>query len=325
MAYIRKRKNGGWQVAIRKKGLPIQHKTFPKKALAEAWARKTEEELITNTFINDSASKMTVAQMMERYRDEITPRKKSKDVEKYRVQHLVNHLGEYTIENLSPEVIINYIDMRMDKVTSDTVRKEIGLLSLAIDAAMALWKIQLPFNPVTKVRGVLKVTKTLKRENKRDRRPTDEELQILYTNLPGLMPQITEYAIETGMRRGEIANQRVEHRNSITLHIPETKTDQPRTIPLSKRAREILDSLPNREDGYVWGYKDVSITHAFMRVCRKFGISDLHFHDLRHEAASRFFEKGLNVAEVAKITGQTFATLQRYTHLKAVDIVQKLE
>ena len=52
---------------------------------------------------------------------------------------------------------------------------------------------------------------------------------------------------------------------------------------------------------------------------------DLHFHDLRHEATSRFFEKGLNVMEVATITGhKDLRMLQRYTHLRASDIATKL-
>ena len=55
-------------------------------------------------------------------------------------------------------------------------------------------------------------------------------------------------------------------------------------------------------------------------------INDLHFHDLRHEAISRFFEKGLSVPEVALISGhKTPVMLFRYTHLKAEKVVKKLE
>ena len=51
----------------------------------------------------------------------------------------------------------------------------------------------------------------------------------------------------------------------------------------------------------------------------------LHFHDLRHEATSKFFEKGLNVMEVATITGhKDLRMLQRYTHLRAEDLAKKL-
>ncbi len=79
-----------------------------------------------------------------------------------------------------------------------------------------------------------------------------------------------------------------------------------------------------REYGLVWGETPSYITHAFSRTCNALGIEDLRFHDLRHEAASRFFEMGLNIAGVAQITGQSFTTLQRYTHLRAENIAEKL-
>ena len=61
------------------------------------------------------------------------------------------------------------------------------------------------------------------------------------------------------------------------------------------------------------------------RACKRAGITDLHFHDLRHEATSRFFEKGLNVMEVATITGhKDLRMLQRYTHLRVEDLAKKL-
>ena len=54
-------------------------------------------------------------------------------------------------------------------------------------------------------------------------------------------------------------------------------------------------------------------------------IINLRFHDLRHEATRRFFENGLNVMEVAAITGhKDLRMLQRYTHLRAEDLALKL-
>lgn len=51
----------------------------------------------------------------------------------------------------------------------------------------------------------------------------------------------------------------------------------------------------------------------------------IRLHDLRHEATSRFFEKGLNVMEVTTITGhKTMEMLKRYTHLRAHDVALKL-
>jgi integrase len=152
-------------------------------------------------------------------------------------------------------------------------------------------------------------------------------------------------ALETAMRRGELASMRWEHldRRARVLLVPETKTGEPRRVPLSSRALAVLDGLVRRLDGYVWGVRADSITQAFDRVvkraradyeaeCREKGekpgpqmLTGLRFHDLRHEATSRLFEKGLNPMEVAAITGhKTLQMLKRYTHLRAEDLVDRL-
>lgn len=76
----------------------------------------------------------------------------------------------------------------------------------------------------------------------------------------------------------------------------------------------------------MWNIKPDSITQAFKRICKSAKISDLRFHDLRHEATSRFFELGLNIMEVSSITGhKDLRMLKRYTHLKTEDLAQKLQ
>ena len=72
-------------------------------------------------------------------------------------------------------------------------------------------------------------------------------------------------------------------------------------------------------------YTASGLSGAFLKLCRKVKIEDLHFHDLRHEATSRLFEKGLNPVEVAAITGHKHTKmLIQYTHLRAEDLVGKL-
>ena len=77
--------------------------------------------------------------------------------------------------------------------------------------------------------------------------------------------------------------------------------------------------------GKVFPLSPVALRGLWNRVCKRAGIADLRFHDLRHEATSRFFEKGLNVMEVGAITGhKDLRMLQRYTHLRAEDLAMKL-
>jgi integrase len=138
---------------------------------------------------------------------------------------------------------------------------------------------------------------------------------------------------------------RWEHldRQARVLRVPETKTGEPRWVPLSSRALAVLDAQPRRIDGYVWGIRADSITRAFDRVMRwaraayeaeckprrvkpdATMLTDLRFHDLRHEATSRLFEIGLNPMQAAAITGhQTLQMLKRYTHLRVEDLVDRL-
>ena len=73
-------------------------------------------------------------------------------------------------------------------------------------------------------------------------------------------------------------------------------------------------------------YKPRGVSGEFSKLCRRTGIDDFHFHDLRHEATSRLFEKGLNPVEVATITGhKDTKMLMRYTHLRAEDLVKRLD
>nr|WP_258571063.1 site-specific integrase [Flavimaribacter sediminis] len=173
----------------------------------------------------------------------------------------------------------------------------------------------------------------------RDRRLADEELTAILAACdtarndwfrPGIL-----LAIETGMRRGEILNIRARDLDLELglLTIPQTKTDRPRTIPLSEKAVSILDEVRIRageKNGRLFPVTANAFRLAWERCKRRAakdepGITDLRFHDLRHEAVSRFFELGLNVPEVAAISGhRNPRMLFRYTHLKPENIVAKL-
>lgn len=88
----------------------------------------------------------------------------------------------------------------------------------------------------------------------------------------------------------------------------------------------MLKALPRSPDGKVFGTTYEAIHLAFVRACKRAGIEGLTFHDLRHEAASRLFEKGLNPMQVAAITGhKTLQMLKRYTHLRAEDLAKLLD
>ncbi len=71
-------------------------------------------------------------------------------------------------------------------------------------------------------------------------------------------------------------------------------------------------------------FEPKTIGAAFTRAVRYLGIDDLRFHDLRHEATSRLFERGYSIQEVAQFTlHESWATLKRYTHLRPQDVPER--
>ncbi|MDI2078292.1 site-specific integrase, partial [Bradyrhizobium sp. Mp27] len=174
----------------------------------------------------------------------------------------------------------------------------------------------------------------------RDRRLRVGELEALMKacrdKTSGLwLRQAIQLAIETALRRGELLGIRwsdVDF-NGCLLHVPFTKTGKSRTIPLTERAVDILQELkasstnadiafPISPNGFRLAWERCK------RRAQKAGcpsISELRFHDLRHEAVSRFFEMGLNTVEVALISGhRDLRMLFRYTHLRAEDVGVKM-
>lgn len=143
-------------------------------------------------------------------------------------------------------------------------------------------------------------------------------------------------AIETGMRCSELLALRWEHvnLNNRTAFLPDTKNGQSRTVPLSSRAEGAIQALPRAISGKLFNSGYQSIHDAFKLAVTKAQATEagnvtflkgLRLHDLRHEAVTRLFEKGLNPLEVGMVSGhKTLSMLQRYTHLRSEALVTKL-
>lgn len=94
---------------------------------------------------------------------------------------------------------------------------------------------------------------------------------------------------------------------------------------MSQAAQKLILELGNDGRDRVFNITPHAISIAFGRACKRANLTNTHFHDVRHEAVSRFFELGLSLPEVAAISGhKTWAMLKRYTHLKAEDLAKKL-
>ena len=317
-----------WQALVRRQGYPQQTRTFDSKGKAEVWASGIESEMGRGTFVSRAeAEGTTLAEALGRYAVEVSSKKKSGARESYTIRvWQESALGPRALASIRGKDIAQAVrDFEARRLAPNTIRIHLALLSHLFNTARTAWGMESLTNPVDLVKG-----QRPKLPGGRTRRLVGDDLPRLLAAAQvygGEIGPIITWAIETAMRRGEIAAMRWDHldRKARVLLIPETKTGTPRRVPLSVSALTVLDGLPRRLDGRVWGMRPDSISQAFERVRKAAGIEGLTFHDLRHEATSRLFEKGLNPMQVAAITGhKTLQMLKRYTHLRAEDLVGML-
>jgi integrase len=324
MATYRKLPSGRWQVQIRSKNSVPLSKTFPSKLEAEKWARNIESQIDLGTYVDRSElNSTTFGDLIDRYLIEVTPLKKSKDIENRRLKALRQQMGCMKLSAIQNKDIAAYRDRRLnvDGCSGSTVIKDINSISHIFNVAIKDWGYPLAINPAQMIRKP-------KANKGRDRRLEAGELELLIDalELTWGIQSIVLLALETGMRRSEILSLRwkniyIEERY---LMLPDTKNGDSRAVPLSLKAIDILSSLEKSYENLFF-IKPDAVTRAFKRACIRVGLENLRFHDLRHEATSRFFELGLNTMEVSAITGhKTLAMLKRYTHLKAKDLALKL-
>ena len=231
---------------------------------------------------------------------------------------------------LTPAVLASYRDERLKVVKPNTLKHELGVLSSVINTAIIDWGIPIPSNPVQLVR-------LPKYDDRRSRRLERGEEEKLLESADPMFRRLIIVAIETAMRKGEIFRIRRSHVDyqRQTLFIPTTKTDKPRTIALSTRAVEALreqikstgqeNVVELDRDPLVFNIGVGLYRYRVDKIRKATGMLDWRFHDLRHEATSRLFEKGLNMMEVASITGhEDLKMLKRYTHIKPESLVALL-
>jgi integrase len=326
MSSIQKRATG-YQVQIRRRGYPSISKVFSSKRDADSWSRLIESDMDRGAYLDRTeADKTTLGDLLERYVSEITPLKKSASVEAIRLRRFIREerLCAYKASALTGKLLAEWRNSRLKRVSGSTVNRELNTLSHAINVARREWGIHIN-NPVELIQ---RPKHNKGRERRLSRGEETKLFEVLESNTrnPWIRP-IVVFAIETGMRRGEIlslvwANVDLQTR---VVRLIDSKNGEGRSVPLTLKASALLQALPRTVDGRVFATTAEALKLAFARAVGCAGIDDLHFHDLRHEAVSRLFEKGLNVMEVASISGhKTLQMLRRYTHLDAGRIVEKI-
>jgi integrase len=292
--------------------------TFDTKAAALAW-----EAVQRTAPTGGGATTQTNQDAFERYECEVSRKKKGYRWEALRLAAFGRQsLGPLKIKDTNESHIAAWRDERLKSVTGSTVDREMNLLSNVFTIARKEWKwiTSSPTTDVSRPKG----------NPPRFRRVTQNEIDQICVALGWRdQPPVTKqqrvaaaflFAIETGMRAGEICGLTKRTVTPPVALVLDPKNGEDRRVPMSPRAIELWNMVP---EGF--GVTAASVD-ALFRAARdeRTTIEDLHFHDSRHEATTRLAKK-LHVLDLARMTGhKDIRKLMIYYNESAEDIAAKL-
>jgi len=233
--------------------------------------------------------------------------------------HLQKSFGQLYLTEITSRLIAEYkIKRRNEGACSRTVNYELSLMNHAFNMAIREWEL-IESNPASKVKKE-RVRNILERWLS-----VDEEKRLLLAS-PGWLQAIIIFAINTGLRRGEILNLKLSqvdfHRR--TLIIFEQKNGAIDTLPLNQKAMGILEGrrknkmtdcdlvFPSQNGTRIL---DRNLFRAFHNAMERAQIENFRFHDLRHTFATRLVQTGVGIYEVQKLGRWKNASMvMRYAH-----------
>jgi integrase len=303
-------------------------KTFTTMREARDWATSEEAEILAGK--SGNLPDKTFGQLLERYAATLDEAKRRADI--IRIKRLVrdDKISEVKVKELSSTHAADWRDKRLKQVSAASVRREWNLLSPACKVAIKEWG-WLKDNPFAEVKRPPK-------PDARDRRPTEDEIkQIKHVSGydEGADTQTARvctaflFAIETGMRIGEICNLKAAdvHLDDGWLQVTGNAVGARKTrgskrdVALSAEAKRLLQSV---ECDFKFTSSQVVDALWRTKIIAKTGIENLHFHDSRAEAVTRLSKK-LDILALARMIGHTdLRSLQVYYRPSASDIAKLL-
>jgi integrase len=341
MASIQKR-GSTYRARVIKREHPTYSKTFGTRIAAVKWARSIEAQIDNGTLLPKEKNQLPFRNMStpfkvatEEYIRTHTVHKRNYKSETFIINKLADYWGDLPIEKVSKERVLQLRDSLVNANRAGaTINKYYNAISKIFQMLQNEWSLEID-NPI---KGI----KRMPVNPSRIKRITGETLEILMKsakeNAPPLFTQILKIALETGMRRSELMGlewQDVDLENRrVHLHI--TKNKNPRRVPLTQDAVATFKSIPKIHPDKVFPvslcwlrrYFEKTRTQAKLSWPHK-GINpfeDIRYHDIRHEALSKLSDAGLNVIELAHISGhRVLSMLQAYVHPSHEAIFEKLD
>jgi len=210
-------------------------------------------------------------------------------------------------------------------VSAGTVNRVIGVLKAVLNAAVE-WE-WIDRSPKTKKTKVV---------SRRIRWLTQAEAERLLAELPVHLADMAQFSLETGLRRSNVTGLQWSQvdlvRRIAWIHPDQAKARKAITVPLSDTAVAVLRRQRGKkrkpecvESVFVYHGKPVyqTVNTAWREACKRAGIRDFRWHDLRHTWASWHVQRGTPLQVLKELGGwETLEMVQRYAHLSADHLAQ---
>jgi len=332
VASIRRRGNS-YIAEIVRKGCPRQAKSFKTQAAARAWARRIEASMDNGTWIDTREQRSVLIDVMvaelirsfEKFNIEVPQTKRSP------LDQIARYFEGQSIHDLTVDDVLGFAAERRLQVSASTLQQQMYYFRQAVNNS----RIKLAEDVVQIAINELAMKKVILGSVRRDRRLEPHEYVLLMEAAKShWIKHAIDIALESGMRQGEIHALKMPDINFEKGFIKTRRKDAKSEggkklckIPLLKGVREAILRARNDIGGgdYLFPVKRAaSISDKFARLTTEIGIIDLTFHDLRHEAISRMFERGMTIEQVRLVSGHSsLDQLSRYVNLKAEDLARR--
>lgn len=307
------------------------------RRIAERIYAKVVTEIVEGRYFERIPGEMiTFSEMMERYIEEITPKKVCPEKEILRVnRHLIPFFGSYFLSQITPKLINAYKQKRYSQgVKPDTINRELSIMRHAFTVAVKEWEWlkESPFKKVSEEKGKVK----------RERWLSFEEEERLLSSSPDWLRDFITFAAWTGMRLGNIISLKWDqvdmHKRLIYIGGTgqrRTKNREPVVIPMNQKVFELLkrrarvrridtDLVFTSPTGRP--LEPSNLRRSFREVLRKAGIKDLRIHDLRHTYGTRLAQAGVDLFTISRLLGhKDIRTTQRYAHHSTLSLRLAIE
>ncbi|HVP35151.1 MAG TPA: tyrosine-type recombinase/integrase [Steroidobacteraceae bacterium] len=301
------------------------------------WARHREVELENpEALARKQHATVTLANLIRWYIETFETISKWQRSKQAHLKFLARHaIGKSNVIDLTPATLIDHVrTRRADGTGPATVANDLVWIGVVLRAARSVKDLPVRPEVVQEARNACGELRLVGKARRRSRRPTADELARLKAyfqrrdkraEIP--MAAIVEFAIASARRQAEIC--RLEWRDNVSANRtglvrdakhPTSKEGNHLRFKYTPEAWAIAQQQP-RGSEFIFPYDPRSVGAAFTRACKILGIGDLRFHDLRHEATSRLFERGYQIHEVAQFTlHESWNELKRYTNIRPEDL-----